>query len=255
MFPRPDFFLESTLNFAENLLYPSCDPDPQSLAIIAATESTRESVTWSDLRNRVSVCAAAMRSHGLQPHDRVVGLLANHTNTVVAMLAATSIGAVWSGVSPDTGVEAILDRLTQIEPVILLADNAVTYNGKTHETHQKISAVASSLPSLKSLVIFDTVPAHSFDTTGLNASESCKVETYAMFVEDLSADKSIKFEHLPPDHPIYILYSSGTTGAPKAIVHGALGTLIQHKKEHLLHCDFRPGDRFFYFTTCTWMMW
>ncbi|RMZ79867.1 hypothetical protein DV737_g3223, partial [Chaetothyriales sp. CBS 132003] len=255
MFPKPSFFPGSELNFAENLLFPASDPPEDSPAIIAATESGHKTVTWAELRDRVREMAAAMELHGVKLGDRVAGYLANHENTVIAMLAATSLGAIWTGVSPDTGVQAVLDRLIQIEPVLLFADNAVAYNAKTHPTHDKISQVVEQLPSLKNLVIFDTLANAPFDLSTLKTHPN----TLSQFVSDFLAvgrpSHPLAFAQLSPDHPVYILYSSGTTGQPKPIVHAALGTLLQHKKEHVLHCDIRPGERLFYFTTCTWMMW
>ncbi|KAJ4512102.1 hypothetical protein HRR83_006060 [Exophiala dermatitidis] len=255
MFPKPTFFDGCELSFAENILFPSSNPEPNSIAIIAATESTREQVTWADLRERVRICASAMEAHGLKKGDRVAGYLANHVNAVIAMLAATSLGALWSGVSPDTGVHAVLDRLRQIEPVLLFADNAVTYNGKIHETHSKVSEVVSALPSVRNLIIFETIPGHAFDIPSIQKHPGTTVETYTSFLSKGDSTRPLRFAYLPPEHPVYILYSSGTTGVPKPIVHAALGTLIQHKKEHVLQCDIKPGDRLFYFTTVTWMMW
>ncbi|KAK5077846.1 hypothetical protein LTR64_003754 [Lithohypha guttulata] len=253
MFPRPAFFAGCELNFAENLLFPASQPDPLSLAIREATETTRRDVTWKDLRERVRICAAGLVAAGVKKDDRVAGYLANHANTVVAMLAATSLGALWTGVSPDTGVHAVLDRLKQVEPVLLFTDNAVKYNQKTHETHAKLSHVASELPSVKTIVVFETIPGHPFDLNAIPTK--ALVQTESTFLENADLSRPLTFLPLPPDHPVYILYSSGTTGTPKPIVHSALGTLLQHKKEHAIHCDVHPGDTIFYFTTCTWMMW
>ena len=189
-----------------------------------------------------------METSGLGQGERVAGYFANHANTVIAMLAATSIKALWIGASPDTGFHVVLDRLKQAEPVLLFADNAVTY--KTHETHAKISQVVSELPSAKNLVIFETLPGHPFDLATLSPLLGTKVQTYQDFASTAASDKQLDFTSLPPDHPVYILYSSSITGAPKPIAHAALDTLLQHKKDHNLHCDIRPGERLFYFTTC-----
>ncbi|KAG8631024.1 hypothetical protein KVT40_000164 [Elsinoe batatas] len=252
MFPRPSFFPGADLNFAENLLYPTQHVDPDSVALISANEVSREQVTWSELRERVRKCQAGMIAAGLQVGDRVGGFVANHTNALVAMLAATSLGGVWTAVSPDTGVTAVLDRMVQIEPVIFICDNAVIYNGKTHPTLPKVEEICASLPSVKQIVILETITSSPINTEA--ESYSGRAVTYSQF-SSAPASKDIQFKQLPPDHPVYILYSSGTTGKPKAIVHGAIGTLLQHKKEHILHCDIRPGDRLFYYSSTTWMMW
>ena len=252
MFPRPAFFPGAKLNFAENLLYPATNPAEDECAIVAATEQTREEVTWGQLRQRVRECADVLRQHGVQANDRVAGYVANHVNTVVAMLATTSLGAIWTGVSPDTGVSAVLDRLQQIKPKILFADNAVTYNGKTHDVRAKLRDIASSLEGLQLVVVFETVKDYP---TEVERVAHIKAESYAALIRDAPSAPVDEFAQLLPDHPVYILYSSGTTGKPKCIVHGAIGTLIQHKKEHALHCDIARGDRLCYFTTVTWMMW
>ena len=253
MFPKPSFFSGCTLNFAENLLFPASNPSPESIAIREATESIRSDVTWAELRERTRVCAAAMVAVGVQEGERVAGYLGNHADTVVAMLAATSLGAIWTGISPDTGVSAVLDRLKQVEPVLLLADNAVEYNQKKHPTHAKISQVASELTSAKNIVIFETIKGFAFDLDAIKSNGT--VQTYSTFISKANTSRALTFNYLSPDHPVYILYSSGTTGAPKPIVHSALGMLLQHKKEHAIQADVRPGDVVFYFTTCTWMMW
>lgn len=253
MFPRPTFFPDATLNFAENLLFPVQEVDPESPAIIAATETARETVSWRELRERVKECQAGLVEVGLGQGDRVAGYVANHTNALVAMLAATSLGAIWTAVSPDTGVHAVLERLRQIEPTVLFADNAAFYNGRSHPVLPKVSEIASELPSLKATVIFPTVSSVSFSADDVQVG-SGKVYDYETFTSLRSATE-LTFKQLPADHPVYILYSSGTTGAPKCIVHGAIGTLLQHKKEHIIHCSMTPQSRLFYFTTCTWMMW
>jgi acetoacetyl-CoA synthetase len=195
-----------------------------------------------------------MKAIGIKEGDRVAGYVANHTNALVAMLAATSLGAIWTAVSPDTGVHAVLERLRQIEPSVLFADNAAFYNGRSHPVVPKVGEIASALPSLKAVVVFATV---SSVETNLSSIEIQGGKTYDLKTfESLNPPSSeLTFEQLPADHPVYILYSSGTTGAPKCIVHGAIGTLLQHKKEHILHCSVTPQSRIFYFTTCTWMMW
>ncbi|PYH44340.1 acetoacetate--CoA ligase family protein [Aspergillus saccharolyticus JOP 1030-1] len=255
LFPRPNFFEGGKLNFAENLLYPSTSPDEDAVAIIAATESDREYVSWKELRDRVRRCASSLKEAGLQVGDRVAGFLGNHTNAVVAMLAAASIGAFWTGVSPDTGVHAVLERLKQIEPKIMFADNAALYNGKVHGADAKLRQIVPGLPNLELLVVFQTVTSYDFELKEIAPLQG-KAVSYSSFLAHATNDTApLEFASLEPAHPVYILYSSGTTGAPKPIVHGALGTLLQHKKEHVFHCDLRPGDRLFYFTTTTWMMW
>jgi acetoacetyl-CoA synthetase len=255
MFPRPEWFAGARLNFAENLLFPllpeGAHVEEQGIAVIAATETTREEVTWKELRKRVQECRSGLKALGVEVGDRVAGYVGNHTNALVAMLAATALGAVWTAVSPDTGVTAVVERLVQIEPVVLFADNAVCYNGKVHRVLEKVGEVAAKLESLKGTVVFETVDGVGVDVGAGGQSRS--VVSYKDFVT--GKEDELVFEQLPADHPVYILYSSGTTGAPKCIVHGAIGTLLQHKKEHILQGDVQAGDKLCYFTTCTWMMW
>ena len=254
MFPRPPFFPGARLSFAENLLFPPSNPDENSYAVIEANEESRNYVTWKELRERVRQCSHAMRHAGVVEGARITGYLANHCNALVAMLSASSVGAVWTAISPDTGVHAVLDRIQQIDPVMLFADNAVMYNGRVHEVHEKVRDIVEHLPKLKATIIFETVPSAKVEFSGINFSLG-KASWYHQFVQPVPDNAPLMFSQLPPDHPLYILYSSGTTGKPKCIVHGVIGTLIQHKKEHDIQCSICPGDRLFYFTTCTWMMW
>lgn len=182
LFPRPDFFAGSRLNFAENLLYPAkLKINENSPAIIEATETGSSTISWAQLRSRVQKCALALSSHGVVELDRVAGFLGNHANAVVAMLAAASIGAVWTGVSPDTGVTAVLERLVQIQPKVLFVDNAVMYNGKTHSSHQKVKEILAGLKGLKAGVVFETVRGYEMKVEGLQVGEG-KMWTYEEFV-------------------------------------------------------------------------
>ena len=229
--PGARFFPDATLNFAENCLV----EDGDAPAIIAKSEATATTtISWKALRAEVAACAAAMRALGLRAGDRVAAYLPNTPQAIVGVLAAASIGAVWSSCSPDFGVQGVLDRFGQIEPKLLLAAAEYVYGGKTFDLRGKTAEVAARLPSLIRAVVGDG-------------------EWEAFLAPHRGAP--LAFEPLPFNHPLYILYSSGTTGVPKCIVHGAGGTLIQHLKEHQLHCDVHPGDRVFYFTTLGWMMW
>lgn len=171
------------MNFAENLLYPGdVNIDPNSPAIIEANEFGNSSITWKELRDRVAICALAFRVHGVHVSDRIAGFLGNHANTVVAMLAAASIGAIWTGVSPDTGVTAVLERLVQISPKVLLVDNAVRYNGKVHGSYRKVKEVVQGLKGLRACVMFETVEGFEMDVDGLEL-ESGQAWTYDEFVK------------------------------------------------------------------------
>ena len=232
------------LNFAENLL-PRDDASP---AIIFRNEhGPRREISWADLRRQVAQFAATLRRCGIQPGDRVAGWLPNIPEAVVAMLASASIGAVWSSCSPDFGVQGVLDRFGQIAPRVLIAVDGYVYGGKSFEVLDKLYAVRKALPSVEQLVI---VP-YLTDEPDLTLFPDAAL--WAEFL-DTSAER-IEFAPLPFAHPLYILYSSGTTGVPKCIVHGAGGTLLKHLSELVLHCDLRRDERICYYTTTGWMMW
>lgn len=183
-----------------------------------------------------------------------IGYVANHADALVAMLAATSLGCVWSGISPDHGTTAVLDRLLQLSPVVLFADSAVLYNGKIHDVTRKLQDIVAALPCLHAVVVINNFEqAVNLGVVKPENGEAWLLGDFLETAED--KDSPLEFLQLDPDHPVYILFSSGTTGKPKCICHGAIGTLIQHKKEHLIHCDMKLGSVFFQFTTVTWMMW
>lgn len=175
-------------------------------------------------------------------------------DALVAMLAATSLGCVWSGISPDHGATAVLDRLLQLSLTVLFADSAVLYNGKIHDVTRKLQDVVSALPYLQAVVVINNLEQTvDLELVKPKNGDASLLKDFLGAAED--KDSPLEFLQLDPDHPVYVLFSSGTTGKPKCICHGAIGTLIQHKKEHLIHCDMKPNSVFFQFTTVTWMMW
>lgn len=239
------FFPEGTLNWAENLL----QRDDDALAVIFRDETGRErTLTFSALREAVSRFQQALKQAGVKKGDRVAGYMPNMPETLVAALAAASFGAIWSSASPDFGVQGVIDRFGQITPDILVTVDGYFYNGKTIDVISKTRDALASLPSVRQVVVVPFVSA-----TPDISSLACGV-LWDDFIAPYPAAAPL-FEKLPFAHPLFIMFSSGTTGVPKCIVHGHGGTLIQHKKELMLHCDVRPDDRVFYFTTCGWMMW
>lgn len=242
--PGAKWFPEATLNFAEHLLRYR----DEHVALVSYLENgERRTLTYAELFTQVSRVAAYFRQQGLSTGDRVVGFMPNVQETVIAMLAATSLGATWSSCSPDFGLQGVLDRFGQIAPTLLIAADGYYYNGKRVDCLGKVSEIVSHLPSLKKVLVVPLTTADP-DLSTISHAESWSAAT------GTPAD-TLPFTPVPFDHPLYIMYSSGTTGVPKCIVHGTGGTLLQHLKELALHTDIRRDDVVFYYTTCGWMMW
>ncbi|HET7632913.1 MAG TPA: acetoacetate--CoA ligase [Gemmatimonadaceae bacterium] len=241
----PAWFTGARLNFAENLLR----HDDDRAAIVAWNEGGRSaSFTHRELRDAVARAAVALRADGVVAGDRVAGFMPNVPETVIMMLAAASLGAIWSSCSPDFGVSGVLDRFGQIEPVVLVAAAGYQYTGKPIDCMPRVREIVARIPGVRRVVIVPN--GHpAVDLAGMPGAVG-----WADYLGN-GAAPPLQFERLPFDHPLYIMYSSGTTGLPKCMVHGAGGTLLQHLKEHALHTDVGPADRVFYFTTCGWMMW
>ena len=243
--PGAKFFPEGRVNFAENLLRGAGDGDA---IVFWGEDKVKRRLSWDELRDQVARLAAALKADGAGPGDRVAAYLPNLPETVIGMLAATSLGAVWSSCSPDFGTQGVHDRFGQIEPTVLIAVEGYHYNGKVLDIRDKVAAVAEKLPSLRRVAVV-SYAANRPELSGI---------ANAIHFEDYLGDgpaPAMAFTRMPFNDPLYIMFSSGTTGVPKCIVHGIGGTLLQHLKEHMLQSDVKPGDRVFYFTTCGWMMW
>lgn len=240
--PGAKWFEGARLNYAENLL----QHRGEKTAIIFRGENGNErKLTRDELFNEVSRVADGLKKQGVGKGDRVGAFMPNIPETVIAMLATASIGAIWSSSSPDFGIKGVLDRFSQIEPKVIFAADGYFYNGKQFDSQEKLKGILEHLPSAEKVVLVNF-------TGKVNTASIHNAVRWEEF-GNLAGD--IHFEQLPFDHPLYIMYSSGTTGLPKSIVHSAGGTLIQHLKELRLHCDLSPNDTIFYFTTCGWMMW
>lgn len=243
--PGARWFSGARLNFAQNLLRHA---DDKPAIIFRAENGERRELSHRDLRDEVARLAGALQQLGVTRGDRVAGFLPNLPETVIAMLAATSLGAIWSSCSPDFGSSGVIDRLGQIEPKVLFAADGYHYGGKVFDSRDRLARILAAVPSVEKTIVIGYVE----DTPDLAALPTAV--DYRSFAQS-GEGRPLQFEQLPFDHPLYILYSSGTTGVPKCIVHRAGGTLLQHLKELVLHTDLRREDRILYFTTCGWMMW
>ncbi|MCP4326977.1 MAG: acetoacetate--CoA ligase [Alphaproteobacteria bacterium] len=243
--PGARFFPDARLNFAENLLRRR---DDGAALIFWGEDKVKRELSWAELYDGVSRLARALDEIGIAPGDRVAGIVANMPETIMAMLATTSRGAVWSSCSPDFGVQGVVDRFGQIEPRVLFCVDGYHYNGKTHSVLTKLPEILAQMPSVEKVVV---IPYTEADP---DLSRIPNAVTLDAFIAGREAG-AIDFVRVGFNDPLYIMFSSGTTGVPKCIVHGVGGSLMQHLKEHRLLCDIRRDDRVFYFTTCGWMMW
>ena len=243
--PGARFFPEARLSYAENMLWKR---GPEPALVFRGEDKARLTWSWDELRAQVATIAEAFRREGVEAGDRIAAIVPNRPETVACMLAANSIGAIWSSCSPDFGVQGIVDRFGQIEPRLTIACDGYWYNGKAIAMADKLAQVAPRLACARTVVM------DYLGDAGTVAGALKGGVTLADFTAGID-EREPRFERLPFDHPLYILFSSGTTGVPKCIVHGQGGVLLMHAKEHRLHSGIGEGDRAFWFTTCGWMMW
>jgi acetoacetyl-CoA synthetase len=246
LMPGAKFFPDAQLNYAENLLRRSDEADA---LIFRGEDKVSRRMSWAELNREVARLHRALAAAGVTAGDRVCAIVPNMPEAIVCFLAASSLGAIWSSCSPDFGERGMLDRFGQIAPKVLITCDGYYYAGKTIRMADKVGKVLGELPSVETALVIDYIGEAEETAKALPRGQTLKHFTQGQ------SDQPIAFAQLPFDHPLYILYSSGTTGIPKCIVHGAGGILLKHLSEHVLNTGTRPGDRLFYFSTCGWMMW
>ena len=249
LMPGAQWFPQAKLNFAANLLKYK---DEQTALVFCGEDGHRHQISYAQLYARVAQLTAGLKAYNIKPGDRIAGFMPNVIDAVAAMLATASLGAVWSSCSPDFGINGVLDRFGQIKPRILFTTDGYLYNGKRLNSLERVASIAKHLDSIEAIVVCDHI-TNKADLSALNAMVPNKAIHWDDFV-DVSASE-IDFVDCNFSDPLYIMYSSGTTGVPKCIVHSVGGTLLQHNKEHLLHTNVSRDDVLFYYTTCGWMMW
>jgi acetoacetyl-CoA synthetase len=243
LMPGAVWFEDTRVNFAENLLV---GEDERTALVFLNELGTRREMSYRQLRQEVGRIAAGLKALDIQPGDRVAGFVPNLIESVIAMLATTSLGATWTSCSPDFGINGVLDRFGQIKPRALFTADGYFYGGKTIDSISAVRGILGELESVENVIVIPYVELEP-DVSSLPGA--------FLYPEFGLPGADLEFQRMPFNSPLYVMYSSGTTGVPKCIVHGVGGTLIQHRKEHLLHVDLRPEDRLFFFTTCGWMMW
>ncbi|MEL6527811.1 MAG: AMP-binding protein, partial [Chloroflexota bacterium] len=243
--PNAQWFTDATLNYAENIFSRYTDERP--MMVYKAEDQDAVTLQWADIYAQVNQLATRLRALGVEKGDRVVNFMPNRPESIVALLAVTSIGAVWSSCSPDFGAQSVLDRFTQIEPKVLFVVDGYRYGGKDYNRRDVVAELQANLPTLQQTIL---VPHVDANTDGLS---NTMLWDDALTINDVP--EKITFAPVPFEHPLCVLYSSGTTGLPKPIVHGHGGVILEHMKMAILHADLKPDDNFFWYTSTGWMMW